>query len=91
MSKTRGIMSITKKSKDIDYKLPNIQYRNSAEEKLATLFNKLIWRIEDVCSATTYKKGTIYNLVSSGSIPYRKRRGKLFFIPSEILSWVQND
>jgi predicted DNA-binding transcriptional regulator AlpA len=54
------------------------------------IFEKLIWVIDDVCRATTYKKGTIYNLVSSGSIPYRKRRGKLFFIPSEILSWVQN-
>lgn len=53
------------------------------------IFDKLIWGIDDVCSATTYKKGTIYNLVSCGAIPYRKRRGKLFFIPSEILSWVQ--
>lgn len=57
----------------------------------STIFNKLIWVIDDVCSATTYKKGTIYNLVSSGSIPYRKRRGKLFFIPNEVLSWVKNE
>jgi len=60
------------------------------EVNSSMLFNKLIWVIDDVCRATTYKKGTIYNLVSSGSIPYRKRRGKLFFIPSEILAWVQN-
>ena len=55
------------------------------------LFEKLIWGIDDVCRATTYKKGTIYNLVSKGSIPYRKRRGKLFFIPSEILAWVKGN
>jgi predicted DNA-binding transcriptional regulator AlpA len=59
------------------------------EANSSMLFNKLIWVIDDVCRATTYKKGTIYNLVSSGSIPYRKRRGKLFFIPSEILAWIQ--
>jgi len=53
------------------------------------LFNKLIWGIDDVCLFTAYRKGTIYNLVSSGSIPYRKRRGRLFFIPDEILSWVK--
>ena len=59
--------------------------------KANELFEKLIWGIEDVCKFTTYKKGTIYNLVSNGSIPYRKRRGKLFFIPSEILSWIKNE
>ena len=47
--------------------------------------------MDDVCEVTTYKKGTIYNLVSRGEIPYRKRRGKLFFIPSEVVSWVKNE
>ena len=53
------------------------------------LFNKLIWGIDDVCNFTAYKKGTIYNLVSSGSIPYRKRGKKLFFKPTEILEWIE--
>jgi excisionase family DNA binding protein len=55
------------------------------------LFNTLIWTIDEVCSFTAYKKGTIYNLVSSGSIPYRKRGKRLFFVPSEILSWIKGE
>lgn len=58
---------------------------------MSKLFEKIIWMIDDVCEVTTYKKGTIYNLVSRGEIPYRKRRGKLFFIPSEVISWVKNE
>lgn len=75
---------------NLDYK-EDQKYYNSEVSELGSdrIFNKLIWVIDDVCRATTYKKGTIYNLVSSGSIPYRKRRGKLFFIPSEILAWVK--
>jgi excisionase family DNA binding protein len=55
------------------------------------LFNMLIWTIDEVCSFTAYKKGTIYNLVSRGSIPYRKRGKRLFFVPSEILSWIKGE
>lgn len=68
--------------------IKNYNYEN-VEDNSNLLFNKLIWVIDDVCRATTYKKGTIYNLVSSGTIPYRKRRGKLFFIPSEVLAWIR--
>lgn len=55
------------------------------------LFDNLIWTIDEVCQFTTYKRGTIYNLVSDGSIPYRKRGKRLFFVPSEILSWVKGE
>lgn len=55
------------------------------------LFDKLIWTIDEVCLFTTYKRGTIYNLVSNGSIPYRKCGKRLFFVPSEILSWVKGE
>ncbi|USN48492.1 MAG: helix-turn-helix domain-containing protein [Pseudobdellovibrionaceae bacterium] len=55
------------------------------------LFDKLIWTIEEVCQFTTYKRGTIYNLVSEGSIPYRKCGRKLFFVPSEILYWIKGE
>ena len=75
---------------NLDYKEDQKYYNSEVSEPGSDrIFNKLIWVIDDVCRATTYKKGTIYNLVSSGSIPYRKRRGKLFFIPSEILAWVK--
>jgi len=55
------------------------------------LFNKLIWGIDEVCSFTSYAKGTIYNLVSRGEIPYHRRGGgrRLVFIPSEIIKWFK--
>lgn len=55
------------------------------------LFNKLIWGIDEVCSFTSYAKGTIYNLVNRGEIPFHKRRGgrRLVFIPSEIIDWFK--
>ncbi|MBL7664275.1 MAG: helix-turn-helix domain-containing protein [Bacteriovoracaceae bacterium] len=55
------------------------------------LFYNLIWTIDDVCKFTTYKKGTIYNLVSNGNIPYRKCGKRLFFIPRDILSWLKGE
>lgn len=55
------------------------------------LFDKLIWTIDEVCKFTAYKKGTVYNLVSNGNIPYRKRGKRLFFIPCEILSWLKGE
>lgn len=58
------------------------------EESLEKLSNKRIWNICDVCLYTGYKKGTVYNLTSQDLIPYRKKRGKLFFIPHEIQNWI---
>lgn len=57
------------------------------------LFNNLIWGIDEVCSFTTYAKGTIYNLVSRGEIPYRTRgrKKRLVFIPSEIIAWFKGE
>ena len=55
-----------------------------------TLFNKLIWDIDDVCKITSYAKGTVYNKVSSGEIPYRRgRKRKLIFIPNEVINWLK--
>jgi excisionase family DNA binding protein len=53
------------------------------------LFENLIWGIDEVSQFTSYSKGTIYNLVSEGEIPFRKKRGRLWFIPSEILNWMK--
>ncbi len=56
------------------------------------LFDKLIWEIDDVCNFTSYAKGTIYNKVSSGEIPYRRgRKRKLIFIPSEVIKWLKGE
>lgn len=55
------------------------------------LFDNLIWGIDEVSRFTSYSKGTIYNLVSEGDIPYRKRRGRLWFVPSDILKWMKGE
>jgi predicted DNA-binding transcriptional regulator AlpA len=56
-------------------------------------FEKLIWGIDEVCTFTSYAKGTIYNLVSKGEIPVhrRNRKGKLVFIPSEVIAWFKGE
>ncbi len=58
-----------------------------------SLFNNLIWGIDDVCKFTSYAKGTIYNFVSRGEIPYRTRgrKKRLVFIPDEIISWFKGE
>lgn len=62
-----------------------------AEASQDLLFDKLIWEIDEVSRFTSYSKGTIYNLVSEGGIPYRKKRGRLKFIPNEILKWIKGE
>ncbi|HXH75405.1 MAG TPA: helix-turn-helix domain-containing protein [Bacteriovoracaceae bacterium] len=69
-------------------------YANSGietQESQAKLFENLIWGIDEVSRFTSYSKGTIYNLVSEGDIPYRKKRGRLWFIPSEVLKWLKGE
>jgi excisionase family DNA binding protein len=68
-----------------------IQQGFGNENFRSQLFNNLIWGIDEVSRFTTYSKGTIYNLVSEGDIPYRKRRGRLWFIPNEVLKWLKGE
>jgi excisionase family DNA binding protein len=76
------------------HNLVNECYINSgieSENFRSQLFNNLIWGIDEVSRFTSYSKGTIYNLVSEGDIPYRKRRGRLWFIPNEVLKWLKGE
>lgn len=52
------------------------------------LFEKRIWKIEDVALFTGLSKGTIYNKTSTGEIPTKKRAGRLYFDPDEIHDWI---
>jgi predicted DNA-binding transcriptional regulator AlpA len=54
-------------------------------------FENRIWRIDDVASYTGYSLGTLYNLTSQNLIPYRKKRGRIFFVPIEIQNWIEED
>lgn len=68
---------------------PILNYNNGASgDLLASLFNKQIWRVNDVAKFLGCSVGHIYNLASDELIPKRKKRGLLFFVPDEILNWV---
>ena len=70
----------------------NTQFLSSKDTQTDSIFNNLIWTIDEVSHFTTYAKGTIYNLVSKGEIPYRRgRKKKLIFIPSEVIDWLKGD
>lgn len=55
------------------------------------IFENRIWRIDDIVSFTGFSKGTIYNLTAKNKIPHRRKRGRLFFIPLEILNWIDEE
>jgi predicted DNA-binding transcriptional regulator AlpA len=79
-----------------NYKPPTKRYSEmglgEVENSSKLIFDNLIWGLDEVCSFTKYAKGTIYNLVSKGEIPYRRgRRRKLIFIPSEIIDWLKGE
>jgi predicted DNA-binding transcriptional regulator AlpA len=65
----------------------------SESVKAQEFFENLIWGVDEVCSFSGYAKGTIYNLVSRGEIPYRTRgrKRKLVFIPSEVIAWLRGE
>ncbi len=77
----------------LHYILDKKEYDSQAESNAALFFNNLIWGIDEVCSFTNYAKGTIYNLVSRGEIPYRHRgrKKRLVFVPSEIIAWLKGE
>ena len=67
---------------------------NENEQSIAQgFFENLIWGVDEVCSVSGYAKGTIYNLVSRGEIPYRTRgrRKRLVFVTSEIIAWLKGE
>lgn len=54
----------------------------------SVILENQIWHIRDVATYTGYSIGTLYNLTSRSLIPFRKKRGKLYFIPDEIRNWI---
>lgn len=53
------------------------------------LFDKKIWTATETAAFLNRSVGTIYNLVYLGKLPFYKRGKRLYFIPQEILNWVQ--
>ncbi len=56
-----------------------------------TIFEKRIWTVDEVAYFLGLTKKTIYNKVSRREIPFRKPKGgrRLYFMPDEILNWVE--
>jgi excisionase family DNA binding protein len=75
------------------YKGIKKSHNESESSKAQKFFENLIWGVDEVCSVSGYAKGTIYNLVSRGEIPYRKRgrKKRLVFVPSEVLAWLKGE
>lgn len=60
-----------------------------------TLANKMsdtddpILTIDELANLISMTKGSIYGLVHKNAIPYHKK-GKLYFLKSEILDWIKS-
>ena len=89
----------SKTNKNLDTQLTPCYPDHSTDEKQKTfsavptrkgesLFDKRIWRIDDVAQFLGCSVGHIYNLSSDEKIPKIKKGKFLFFIPGEILEWV---
>ncbi len=55
----------------------------------SSIFDKRIWIVEDVAKVLGLAIGTIYNLTSRREIPFKKRGKRLYFVPDEILNWIE--
>ena len=75
------------------YKGNQKSHNEDESSKTQMFFENLIWGVDEVCSVSGYAKGTIYNLVSRGEIPYRKRgrKKRLVFVPSEVIAWLKGE
>ncbi len=67
----------------------NLWYGLASERRLSdALFEKKIWRVDDVAKFLGCSVGHVYNLAADEKIPKLKKRGFLFFVPEQILNWV---
>ncbi len=69
------------------YSSKNLSYEDRASDGL--FFENQIWRIKEVADYLGCSIKHVYNLTSRGEIPHRKKGKFLFFIPTEILNWIQ--
>lgn len=54
------------------------------------LTSQLFWTIKDVSKFSGYSTRTIYNMTSKGGIPVRRHKRKIYFIPQEIIEWIES-
>ncbi len=58
------------------------------QSDITEMLKKPFWTIHEAAYFTGFKVRTIYNKVSRKEMPYRKRGKRLFFIPNEIINWI---
>jgi excisionase family DNA binding protein len=70
---------------------PALRSNKMSATERKKLFEIQIWTVDDVALFLDSSKGHIYNLVSQKMIPFYKKgkRGRLYFIPTEILDWIK--
>ena len=83
-------MTITKKSKKTDYKLPNQQCCKTAEDKLSRLFNKL-YTIEDFMELAKIKKSQVRSLIFYKKITFIKVGHLIRFKQEDILHFLNSN
>ena len=72
--------------KQVEVEIKQERFFNlNSEEKL---FEKRIWRVNDVARFLGCSRGHIYNLCSDEKIPKIKKGKFVYFIPDHILNWV---
>lgn len=67
----------------------NMVYNGKKLFENRILEEKVLWTIDDLMEFTTLARQTIYNKVSKNEIPYRKKFGKLYFVPEEIINLIE--
>ncbi|MGE3607988.1 MAG: helix-turn-helix domain-containing protein [Bacteriovoracaceae bacterium] len=55
----------------------------------AELFSKKIWRVKDVQAFTGLGYSTLMRYTSQKRIPHCKRANRLYFIPQDIMNWIE--
>ncbi len=64
--------------------------KNTNVQTLESIFDNLI-SLEELTSKLKgiYKRQTIYNYVYSKDFPHHRIRGRLYFLYSEVLLWIE--
>lgn len=81
-----GLTELVSKMNEV-YNLQN--YSGHVEMRHQPLFENRIWRINDVAKFIGVSVKHVYNLTSRKKIPHYKKGKLLYFIPDEILNWIQ--
>lgn len=51
--------------------------------------NRILWNVDDLMRVTGLSRQSIYNMAHKNKIPHRKKWGKLYFVPDEIINMIE--